>query len=117
MKHKLIIALVNDSLSDQVLEAARAAGASGSTIINNARGEGARPHRTFLGLELTVPTDAMLFLVEAAQADAVLTAINRTADFDGAPGNGIAFLVDVEKAVGVQRLVLAGADTALKPGD
>ncbi len=40
MRFKLIVALVEDELSDQILQAARDAGATGATVINNARGEG-----------------------------------------------------------------------------
>ena len=38
MHFKLIIALVDDHLTDKVIEAAREAGATGSTVINQARG-------------------------------------------------------------------------------
>ncbi len=40
MRFKLIIAFIEDSKTDDVLEAAREAGATGATVINNARGEG-----------------------------------------------------------------------------
>ncbi|MGD8619253.1 MAG: P-II family nitrogen regulator, partial [Gammaproteobacteria bacterium] len=40
MHFKLIIALVKDNKTDQVITAAREAGATGTTVINNARGEG-----------------------------------------------------------------------------
>ena len=38
MHFKLIIALIEDSKTNAVLEAARSAGATGSTVINQARG-------------------------------------------------------------------------------
>lgn len=100
MTFKLIIALVNDDCSEVVQKAARKAGATGSTIINNARGEGSEPHKTFFGLNLTGQCDVMLFLVEAGCADAVLEAINKAAGFDETRGAGMAFQVDVEKVVG-----------------
>ena len=40
MHFKLIIAFVEDTRSDKVMDAARIAGATGATIISNARGEG-----------------------------------------------------------------------------
>ena len=52
MHFKLIIAFVEDRVTDDVLEAARKAGATGSTVINQARGEGVEQTRTFLGLSL-----------------------------------------------------------------
>jgi nitrogen regulatory protein PII len=101
MHYKLIIGLIPDELSDAVLDAARHAGATGSTIINNARGEGAEPHKTFFGLELTSQTDVMLFLVDPAHADDVLSAISEAGKIGEQKGSGIAFQLDVEKAVGV----------------
>lgn len=101
MALKLIVALIRDDLSDRVMAAARKAGATGSTIINSARGEGSRPRKTFLGLDMTTQTDVLLFVVDQSCADAVLAAIDGTADFDGAHGAGLAFQVDVEKAIGV----------------
>ncbi|HYQ72969.1 MAG TPA: P-II family nitrogen regulator, partial [Gammaproteobacteria bacterium] len=52
MHFKLIIALVKDNKTDKVINAAREAGATGTTVINNARGEGLEKSRTFFGLTL-----------------------------------------------------------------
>jgi hypothetical protein len=52
MQFKLIIALVADDRVEAVLRAARDAGATGSTVITSARGEGLKPVKTFLGLDL-----------------------------------------------------------------
>ena len=40
MHFKLIVAFVEDSKTDAIMHAAREAGATGCTVINNARGEG-----------------------------------------------------------------------------
>ena len=40
MHFKILIAFVDDDKTDAVLKAARGAGATGATVINNARGEG-----------------------------------------------------------------------------
>ncbi len=40
MRFKLILAFVEESKTDSVLDAARDAGATGATVINNARGQG-----------------------------------------------------------------------------
>lgn len=101
MQLKLIIALVNDDLSEKVLHAARQAGATGSTVINNARGAGPKPHKTFLGLDLVSQCDVLLFLVENSVARKVLDTINEVAGFDTNSGTGMAFQLDVEDAVGV----------------
>jgi nitrogen regulatory protein PII len=101
MQLKLIIAMVTDDLTDEVLHAARQAGAKGSTVISHARGAGLTPHKTFLGLDLVSPSDVLLFLVEATLAAKVLNAINEAGRFDSESGTGMALQIDVEDAVGV----------------
>ena len=64
MHFKLIIALVEDSKTALVLDAARQSGATGSTVINHARGEGIETSKTFFGLTLETQRDMLLFLVE-----------------------------------------------------
>ena len=55
MHFKMIIAFVEDSKTDAVLDAAREKGATGATIIHNARGEGLKVSKTFFGLSLETP--------------------------------------------------------------
>ncbi len=64
MHFKLILAMVEDSKTNAVMDAARRAGATGATVINNARGEGLALKKTFLGLSLETQRDVVLFLVE-----------------------------------------------------
>ncbi|MBT6119449.1 MAG: P-II family nitrogen regulator [Rhodospirillaceae bacterium] len=101
MKFKLIIALVEDAKTELVNEAAREAGATGSTVITAARGEGLNPPKTFLGLTLEGQRDVLLFLVEEHLCRHILEAIAREARFDEEPGSGIAFQIDIEDAVGL----------------
>ena len=101
MHFKMIIVFVEDSKTDDVMEAARKAGATGSTIINNARGEGLKVSKTFLGLSLETQRDVVLFLVEQQRSRKIMEEIGRAGKFDDDPGTGIAFQVDVEDAVGV----------------
>ncbi len=101
MHFKLIISLIEDSKTDRVLEAARDAGATGSTVINQARGEGVKKSKTFFGLNLEVQRDVVLLLVEEHMSRHILETISRVGEFDEKPGTGIAFQVDVEDAVGI----------------
>jgi nitrogen regulatory protein PII len=105
MRFKLIIAFVEDHKTDQVLEAAREAGATGATVINHARGEGLKGKKTFLGLTLETQRDVCLFLVEEHLSREILEHIGQVGEFDASPGTGIAFQIDVEDAVGVQQQV------------
>ena len=101
MHFKLIMAFVDDARSDDVLDAARAAGATGATVINNARGEGLRQKKTFLGLSLETQRDVLLFLVEEHLSRQILEEIARVGEFDNSSGTGVAVQVDVEDAVGI----------------
>ncbi|MDO6460445.1 P-II family nitrogen regulator [Granulosicoccaceae sp. 1_MG-2023] len=106
MRFKMIIALVCDDKTDPLLEAAREAGATGATIINNARGQGMHITKTFFGLSLDMQRDLLIFLVEEHLARSILETLCRVGGFDDKPGTGIAFQLDVEDAVGVTHQVL-----------
>jgi len=105
MHFKLIIAFVNNEKTHPVMKAARDAGATGTTIIGNARGEGLVPPKSFFGLTLEAQRDILLFLVEAHLSRHILETISRTAEFDSKPGTGIAIQIDVEDAVGVSHQI------------
>jgi len=101
MHFKMIVVFVEDSKTEAVLEAARCAGATGSTVINNARGEGLKVSKTFFGLSLETQRDVLLLLVEEHLSRHILEEIGRAGKFDEEPGTGIAFQIDVEDAIGV----------------
>ncbi len=101
MRLKLIVALVSDYKTDAVVEAARAAGATGDTVITSVRGEGLRPEKTFFGLELAAKRDVVLFLVVETRAREILERIRDAGGLDSEPGAGIAFQVPIEDAVGL----------------
>ncbi len=110
MHFKLIIALSDDSITDRIVDAARAKGATGSTVITSARGEGLQAKKTFFGLNLETQRDVVLLLVEEHLSREILESIAEAGGFDENPGAGIAFAIDVEDAVGVNHQVreLAG---------
>ena len=101
MRMKLIVALVSDDRTEAVIEAARAGGATGATIIGRARGEGLRPEKTFLGLELQSLGNAVLFVVVETRARDILERIRDAGRFEEEPGAGVAFQIAIEDAVGL----------------
>ncbi len=107
MHFKLLLVFVEDSKTDRVMKAARDAGATGATVINNARGEGVNKTKTFFGLTLETQRDVLLFIVEEHLSRKILETIAKTADFDNSPGQGIAVQLDVEDAVGVAHQIEA----------
>src|SRR5210317_958663 len=105
MRFKLVIAFVNDTMTEAITEAARKAGATGWTVITNARGQGLDEKKTFFGLTLETQRDVVLLLVEEHRARQILETVGNAGEFDSTPGTGIAFQVDVEDAVGVAHQV------------
>lgn len=101
MHFKLLIALVEDSKTDAVINAAREAGATGTTVINNASGEGIEQSKTFFGLTLETQRDVLLMLVEEHLSRHILEKISEAGEFDTQSGAGIAFQIDVEDVVGI----------------
>lgn len=100
MKFHMIVSTVKPDYTDDVVDAAKAAGATGATIIP-ARGVGVHEAKTFFGLTLEASSDVILFLLAEAVLDPVLEAINRAGEFDK-PGTGIAFVLPVERAIGLE---------------
>ena len=101
MHFKLLLVFVEDDKTDKVMRAARKAGATGATVINNARGEGIKKSKTFFGLTLESQRDVVLFIVEEHLSRHILEEIGRVGEFDATPGTGIGVQLDVEDAIGV----------------
>ncbi len=110
MHFKLLIALVEDEKTEQIMRAAREAGATGATVLEQARGQGLKKAKTFFGLTLETQRDMLLFLVEEHLSRKILETIAFIGEFDEKPGTGIAFQIDVEDAVGVNRQVIELTD-------
>ncbi len=100
MQFKTILAMVKSDITDQVVESAKKAGATGATIIP-ARGTGIHEAKTFFGLSLEAQTDIILFLLEEHMVDTILETICKAGRFDK-PGTGIAFVLPVEQVIGLE---------------
>ena len=111
MHFKLIIVMVEDNHTTEILNASREAGATGATVINQARGEGLSRSKTFFGLSVGNQVDLILMLVEEHLSRDILEKVAQVGQFDESPGTGIAFQVDVEDAIGVQHQISALTET------
>jgi nitrogen regulatory protein P-II 1 len=100
MAFKCIIAMVKPELTDKVVEAAKAKGATGATNIP-ASGCGAREAKTFFGLSIDVRTDVLIFLVNEEIVTPVISAIEEEGRFSE-PGTGILFVIGVEQFAGFE---------------
>jgi nitrogen regulatory protein PII len=111
MHFKLIIIMVEDERTQKILDAARKAGTTGCTVLNQARGEGVKPAKTFLGLSIDSQVDVILMLCEEHMSREIMEKVAIAGEFDETPGTGIVFQIDVEDAIGVRHQIqaLAGA--------
>ncbi len=100
MEFKLVVAMVKNNFTEKIVEAAKQAGGTGATIIP-ARGTGIHEAKTFFGLTLEVQTDVVMFLLAEDLVDPVLDAVYRAGRFEE-PGTGIAFVIPIERVMGLQ---------------
>jgi nitrogen regulatory protein PII-like uncharacterized protein len=107
IKFKLLMVFVDDDKTDRVLDAARAAGATGATIIKNARGQGRERRTTFFNLEYLAPRDVILVLVEARRAKVVMHAVVEAGGLDEQLDTGLALELDVSRALGLTEHIKA----------
>ena len=95
-----IITLINTGFADVVMDAARAEGARGGTVIN-ARGTADKNLEKKYGVAITPDKELVLIIVDKAIRDNVLTAIYKAAGLD-TDGHGIAFSIPVSDVVGLK---------------
>ena len=95
----LIVTIVNKGRADEVIQAAKAAGAQGGTIIPG-RGSGDRRNPRLFGIVIEPEKDIVLTLIETARTPAVLRAITDALGLEQ-PGAGIAFVLSVSQSVGI----------------
>jgi len=107
MHFKLIIIMSEDRRTQNVLDAARDAGATGCTVLNQARGEGVCPSKTFLGLCIESQVDVIMLLAEEHMSREIMERVAVAGEFDETPGTGIAIQIDVEDAIGVRHQIAA----------
>jgi nitrogen regulatory protein PII len=101
--YHLIIAIVNTGHFEQVMEAAKAAGATGGTLVH-ARGLGSKEAVKYLGITIQPEKDLVLILAPKNKRHAIMESITREAGLN-TPGKGICFSLPVNYAVGVDALL------------
>ncbi|MBM4432809.1 MAG: P-II family nitrogen regulator, partial [Chloroflexi bacterium] len=101
-KISLIVTIVRQGWGDKVLEASMKAGAEGGTIMIG-RGVGMHEKQKILGIPIEPEKEIVLSVTYPDKKEAILKEIVRAAELEK-PGAGIAFVVPVEKVVGVAHL-------------
>ena len=96
---EMIMTVVNKGEFDTVMEAAKAAGATGGTMLHG-RGLGGSEAEKFLGITINPEKDIVMILVPSPQKHTVMKAINEALTI-GKAGNGICFALPVSSAFGL----------------
>jgi len=100
MKFNLVLTICPADKTQEMVDAAKAAGATGATILH-VRGTGSKEAKTFFGLTLDRPQEAFIMLVEKRACPTIMKAIYDAGDMK-LPGNGISFSLPVESVVGLE---------------
>lgn len=99
----LIVSIVRKGWGDTVLEATMNAGAHGGTVLLG-RGIGRNEQLRVFGIQIEPEKEIVLTVVRADQRDEILREIERAAELN-APGKGLAFVLPLEKVIGIVHLV------------
>ena len=92
--HQLIFAIVNAGYADDLMAAARGAGARGGTILK-ARGTGTEADASFFGITIVPEKEVLLVLAESRAAPAICEAVRKAPCLEE-PGSGIIFCVGAD---------------------
>lgn len=98
-EHELILCIVNAGYSDMVMDAARACGAGGGTVLH-ARGTANKEAETFFKITIQPEKEAVIILVPSKIKDDVLHALYQKVGLQ-TPGQGIAMALPVDGVVGL----------------
>lgn len=99
----LIVTIVNRGFSDLVMDAARAAGASGGTILHG-RGTGLHEAERFFGIEIQSEKEIVLILTLSCERRAIMAAIAEGAGLH-TQGKGLTFSLPVDEVSGIVHLL------------
>ncbi|HHU23436.1 MAG TPA: hypothetical protein GXZ52_08555 [Clostridiales bacterium] len=101
--YHLIITIVNSGFFDQVMAAAKKAGANGGTVVH-ARGLGSKEAQKYLGITIQPEKDLVLILTPKDRKLPIMESIMHEVGLNTA-GTGICFSLPVDSAIGVGTLI------------
>ncbi|MBQ9760327.1 MAG: hypothetical protein IJW16_03140 [Clostridia bacterium] len=99
--HELIVAVVNQKYTDKVLDASRAAGATGATILHS-RSIGNKQAEQVIGTSLSQESDTIAFLTAYEYKNHIMEAIRDVAGLK-TDGTAVIFSLPVDSLIGIGR--------------
>lgn len=101
--YDLIVTIVNKGNAEKVTTASKKAGAEGGTILSG-RGTGIHEKAKLFNIVIEPEKEVVLTLISRGKTSDVLKTIEKEANLDKA-GKGIAFVLEVEKTVGINHIL------------
>ena len=101
-EYQIIVALVNQGYSEEVMAAARPAGAAGGTVLS-AKGTGLVAAEKFLGISLAEEKEVLLIVARAEDKAAIMQSIIEKTG-PGTPSGAICFSLPVSQVAGLRRI-------------
>ena len=98
----LIVTIVRKGWGSTVLDASVKAGARGGTVLFG-RGAGINEQEKIFGMSIEPEKEIVLTLTDSDQCDTILQEIMRATELEQ-PGRGLAFVMPVEKVVGMPHI-------------
>jgi len=102
VKNKAIFVVIERGKADNVIRAARKAGASGATVFF-ARGTGEQAHLNLFKIQVESMKEVVLTIVPEHLAQNVIAAMSTAANLNR-PGTGILFSMPVDGLIGLEYL-------------
>jgi nitrogen regulatory protein PII len=98
-RFELIISIINQGFSDELMDAARSAGAQGGTVFH-ARGTARKEEEKFYGISIQHEKEIVAIVARKAQRRAILDALQGACGRN-TQANGVFMALPVEQSVGV----------------
>lgn len=99
INYDLIVTIVNRGYAEEVIDAAKSAGAEGGTIMTG-RGQGVHDKAKILGVLIEPEKDIVLTIINRNKTKDVLQSICQRVKLNE-PSKGVAFVLEIEKAAGI----------------
>ena len=103
--HELIVVILNEGYADLVMDAARAAGAGGGTVLH-AKGTQPGESSQFFGLSIAEEKEMLLILTAAGDRSRIMRAVMDHAGVQS-PAHTVMFSLPVESVAGLRSVMAA----------
>ena len=101
-EHELLVMILNEGYIDEVMDAAREAGAAGGTVLH-AKGTGARQAQKFFGVSLADEKEVLLIVAKSTEKAGIMRAVIRAYGPD-TPAGTITFSLPISEVAGLRLL-------------